>query len=307
MPPLNSVNPDDNVPQDEAWLRDYVTAKSSRAEDKEKLAITLAEIGGADNPDASEQIEPTQLSSLKKRQDTTDRTGITTDRGNARTEIAQAQINEELRRQNASRLDKVKMQATDQLVSPLQQKVQDGLTFISNAPTGSVAFLVIIIIGLLFLIVNVDGKGTTRLKQLWYMLMGRATLNGRVSLTGGSSSSSTQVQGNNGIGIDNGSSTGQGNGTLPAAGKGTIKVNLDKFQKDQNKLNTDLLIGNINGDIVDQWGGLSANNQLQIDVVNKAAPNIIKNDLNTLQASLNKLNDPLYNTDYTSIYRDLGL
>jgi Fe2+ transport system protein B len=50
--------------------------------------------------------------------------------------------------------------------------------------TGGISLLLVIIVILMFVVVQVNSAGDTRLKQLWYMLNGRTNLKGKVTLTG---------------------------------------------------------------------------------------------------------------------------
>ncbi len=73
----------------------------------------------------------------------------------------------------------VVVEHVDKGITPLVDKV-------SNASTvGGIGLLVAIIVFLLFVVVQVNAAGDTRLKQLWYMLNGRAKLEGAVFPTGG--------------------------------------------------------------------------------------------------------------------------
>jgi hypothetical protein len=54
----------------------------------------------------------------------------------------------------------------------------------SMKTTGGIALLLVILALLMFIVVRVNSVGDTRLKQLWYMLNGRTSLQGKVTLTG---------------------------------------------------------------------------------------------------------------------------
>jgi hypothetical protein len=96
--------------------------------------------------------------------------------------------------------------AADRQKRGLQGAAQDTLHTVSQntgmladkvgamSTVGGIGLLVAILIFLLFVLVPVNAQGDTRLKLLWYMLNGKAVLQGRVTPTGvnpaGTSSSS---------------------------------------------------------------------------------------------------------------------
>ena len=69
----------------------------------------------------------------------------------------------------------------------LETNVQPALQKIGTLPTlGGIGLMVGILAVLLLIVVRVNAQGDTRLKQFWYMLNGRATLQGRVEPAKGS-------------------------------------------------------------------------------------------------------------------------
>src|SRR5438270_7640746 len=77
--------------------------------------------------------------------------------------------------QRVSQVTKNMGQNAGEKVGPLADRV-------GSLPTvGGVGFLLVILAILLFTVVQVNAQGDTRLKQLWYMLNGRATIKGRVN------------------------------------------------------------------------------------------------------------------------------
>jgi len=310
-----------DITDDDEYLQEFVTANSDGKDDKSRLQKVVDSIGGVsddtgtteDDKAVSEFIANTdphnpQVIKLKRLQAQSDKLNIETDRARAKQEAEQLSENQALRDENATPQQKLASNLNEKVATPVKSKVASGIAKVSSLPTvGSVGLLLGILIFLLFVVVNVDGKGMTRMKQLWYMVNGRAFLKHRVSPTKGSSDA-TGVAGANLPGVNNGSSTGQGNGTLPGPTNrtGTGKVDLNKFQADSSQLQRDLLIGNFNGDIVDQWGATSALFTLNQDVKSGAKPATLQTDLRALQTPLNKLNDPMYNSDYKNVYGDLG-
>lgn len=71
-----------------------------------------------------------------------------------------------------------------QSIDPLLKQTGKTIDNFSTARTvGGIGLLIFILIFLLFIIVEVNSQGDTRIKQLWYMLVGRAQLVGRKQLT----------------------------------------------------------------------------------------------------------------------------
>ncbi|SRR6266487_625233 len=107
---------------------------------------------------------------------------------------------ERAERRRAIRTGAVIVEHVDKGISPLADKI-------GSAPTvGGIGLLVAVIVLLLFVVVQVNAEGDTRLKQLWYML------NGRASLIGAKKPSGTQT-------VATESTTGvQGNIPMPASG-----------------------------------------------------------------------------------------
>lgn len=83
---------------------------------------------------------------------------------------------------------------------------------------GGIGLLLAVLIFLLFVVVQVNSEGDTRLKQVWYMLNGQASLQGRVQPGGGASGTF-----GNGTTPPNQPTTGQGTITTlvsPSNGNG---------------------------------------------------------------------------------------
>lgn len=69
----------------------------------------------------------------------------------------------------------------------LERNVQPALEKVGTLPTlGGIGLMVGILAVLLLIVVRVNAQGDTRLKQFWYMLNGRATLQGRIEPARGS-------------------------------------------------------------------------------------------------------------------------
>lgn len=69
-------------------------------------------------------------------------------------------------------------------ISSASEKIDPLIDKVGTLPTyGGLLLLVLILAILLFTVVRVNDQGDTRLKQLWYMLNGRATIKGRQNVT----------------------------------------------------------------------------------------------------------------------------
>ncbi len=92
------------------------------------------------------------------------------------------------------------IRATEIAIGSVSSGIRPLIDKIGSAPVpGGIGLLIAIIVLLLFVVVQVNAEGDTRLKMLWYMLNGRASLIGSVPVTGVSTTgteSTTGAQGN---------------------------------------------------------------------------------------------------------------
>jgi len=104
----------------------------------------------------------------------------------------------ERQRQRAARQQGIR--ATEIAIGSVSSGIRPLVDRVGAASTpGGIGLLIAIIVLLLFIVVQVNAEGDTRLKQLWYMLNGRARLVGAVHPTGTGTTateSTTGVQGN---------------------------------------------------------------------------------------------------------------
>jgi hypothetical protein len=84
-------------------------------------------------------------------------------------------------KQDSKRLTDIVSRNTDK-AGELTGKAADRIG--SMKTTGGISLLLVILALLMFIVVRVNAAGDTRLKQLWYMLNGRTSLQGKVTLTG---------------------------------------------------------------------------------------------------------------------------
>lgn len=93
-----------------------------------------------------------------------------------------------------STLDRIG-ETTRTAVEPLVQKANSAADRIGSLPTmGGIGLLLAVLMIILFTVVIVNKQGDTRLKMLWYMLVGRTTLQGRVNLQAQDQSTLNEVE-----------------------------------------------------------------------------------------------------------------
>jgi hypothetical protein len=96
---------------------------------------------------------------------------------------------ERAERRRAIRAGAVIVEHVDKGIGPVADKI-------GSAPTvGGIGLLVGVIVLLLFIVVQVNAEGDTRLKQFWYMLNGRAQLIGAKKPSGAQTSATESTKG----------------------------------------------------------------------------------------------------------------
>jgi hypothetical protein len=164
------------------------TAAEKKAEQKETEAADLT-----NNPPGDKEQEAQQKQAISD-----------AEKAQQKQESNQKQAQLDVARRN-----KAAMSSTQRLINrantataPILQRAGGVVDQVSASRTpGGIGFLVIILIFLVFVVVVVNQKGDTRIKQLWYLMLGRATLTGRVTpdiSTNTSSSSSSSSSGTTG-------------------------------------------------------------------------------------------------------------
>lgn len=109
--------------------------------------------------------------------------------------------------------------AKGSFVDPVIENAGGVVNSISSASTaGGVGLLLVILMFLLLVIVQVNAAGDTRLKQFWYMLNGRATLNGRVDVVKGSTVSTGDGSTSAATPVASAPATGDGGGVIDMIG-----------------------------------------------------------------------------------------
>src|SRR6266700_6386425 len=118
----------------------------------------------------------------------------------AYTDAEREQRKQERERQQQRAARQRGIQAANITMNSINSGTQSLIDRVSAAPVpGGIGLLVAVIVLLLFVVVQVNAEGDTRLKQLWYMLNGRASLIGAKKPSGTqtvATESNTGVQGN---------------------------------------------------------------------------------------------------------------
>jgi hypothetical protein len=118
----------------------------------------------------------------------------------AYTDAEREQRRQERERQQQRAARQRGIRATEIAMESVNSGTQRLIDKIAAAPVpGGIGLLVAVIVLLLFVVVQVNAEGDTRLKMFWYMLNGRATLIGAKKPTGTETTateSTTGVQGN---------------------------------------------------------------------------------------------------------------
>lgn len=95
----------------------------------------------------------------------------------------QKAVDEQIQDEDVSQVEAGRRVVTG-AISSASEKIDPLIDKVGTLPTyGGLLLLVLILAILLFTVVRVNDQGDTRLKQLWYMLNGRATIKGRQNVT----------------------------------------------------------------------------------------------------------------------------
>jgi hypothetical protein len=171
---------------DEEFLINYidkggkVESKTGTPIDADNLDEYLKTVGGG-------RPETTKLHQRAKKADAAD----TQLEDAEQAEREQNRINKMREREQLARQGKIIgaagqgiRSAKGNLIDPILTKAGGAVDWASNIKTyGGIGLLLALLIFLLFVVVQVNAQGDTRMKQLWYMFNGRATLQGRVNIT----------------------------------------------------------------------------------------------------------------------------
>lgn len=184
------------IPVDEQFLKDYA-AKGGKITDKEsgKTVTDVDELVGK-VADSGDGTTPTQERLHKRAVAKNAADTAKEDAAKAEKEAARIErLREQERKKKLGKAGRVYSAVSREAqsnVDPLISKAGQAVDAVSNWRTlGGIGLLLAILIFLLFVVVRVNQKGDTRIKQLWYMLNGRAYLLGRQSVQHGSSSGSS--------------------------------------------------------------------------------------------------------------------
>lgn len=181
------------------------TAAEKKADDQQEQAEELAK-----NPPGDKKQEAEQKKALKD-----------AEKAKEKQEADQKRAQQEVARRNKENLNTAQrlISKANQATAPVLQRAGEVVDRVAASRTpGGIGLLIVILIFLLFVVVVVNQAGDTRLKQLWYMLTGRASLQGRVTPNGASSSSSNSSSSSSSSSSNSGSSSSSSSSSsdLPA-------------------------------------------------------------------------------------------
>jgi flagellar biosynthesis GTPase FlhF len=182
-----SVDKKGNVHVDEAFLAEYVKnggevkTQNGTPIDEDSL---LNEVG-KDHKDTTKKADELhkEVEQVTKEDD----------KQNKENEKLEKKKQEEIRKaeEQAKRIKKQQISTAQHIAStakkvsdPIVKQSSELVNHLSKASTvGGIGLLLFILIFLLFIVVEVNANGDTRIKQLWYMLVGRASLKDKVQIT----------------------------------------------------------------------------------------------------------------------------
>ncbi len=182
---------------DDQFLKDFL-AKGGKAEtvsgtpvDEGNVDALLEEAGSSGG--TPKQAALHQKAVGKGMADTTKEDADKALKEQERNERLRAQ---ELRKQRGKAIDvasKISSGVQTSVIDPVISKAGNAADRIASLRTiGGIGLLLVILVFLLFVVVQVNSAGDTRIKQWWFMLNGRAHLQGRQTVgPGGQPSSST--------------------------------------------------------------------------------------------------------------------
>ncbi len=190
-----------NISVDESFLKNFI-GKGGKATDiasgqqistpveaDEYLKGHVASKNTEKLADASMSEDEARVRSLNRRSDRL-----------AYTDAEREQRKQERERQQQRAARQRGIAAANITMDSINSGTQRLIDRVSAAPVpGGIGLLVAVIVLLLFVVVQVNAEGDTRLKMFWYMLNGRASLVGSKKPTGVTTStteSTTGVQGN---------------------------------------------------------------------------------------------------------------
>jgi hypothetical protein len=196
---------EDLLTVDDAFLKRYVDLQGARA--KVEDVTTGEQVDLADLSDVVEQQEDTAKSDKElnaalqrgkaqaRKEQALHRRAQKMDAASAEREAKEQEREAALQRKEAEREEDEKRarsirdvrHVTRGINQALQQNVQPAIERAGTLPTvGGIGLMVGILLLLLIVIIPVNAQGDTRAKQFWYMLNGRAKLQGAVSPVVGS-------------------------------------------------------------------------------------------------------------------------
>ena len=180
---------------------EYLKEYTRREEEKAKLKVKPEEIvndanteiekATEDTPDLAAQIKQRKLHRQAAKMDAED------EEIDSRKEQSEKEAKEKDRLDRSTKITDVTNRTLTSVGNNASQ-LQDRVA--SMKTTGGIALLLVLLAVILITIVQVNAQGDTRLKQIWYMLNGRSTLQGKVEINPGGAGASFGNSDGNGAG-----------------------------------------------------------------------------------------------------------
>ncbi len=195
---------DKGIPVDEQFLKDFADkggkiedkASGSEVSDVDKLLEEVAD-------KSPSEVTPNQVQLHKRAVKKNAADTTREDEAKAQKEAARIErLREQERKQRLGKAERiystVSKEVQGNVTDPMISRAGAFVDRVSALETiGGIGLLLAILIFLLFVVVRVNQQGDTRIKQLWYMLNGRASLAG--SQLGGAASADFGPGGTSGV------------------------------------------------------------------------------------------------------------
>ena len=164
------------------FLKERVSQQEIRKQQQTPKTTSVVESSTTflEDVTSDERTASVMQNKLHKRAQSADAADLEKDTRQQQKEEEERLKEEERKRQGQSQdiRDRVSRAAT-----VTSERISPAIDRVGALPTvGGIALLVAILIVILFTVVKVNPQGDTRMKQIWYMLNGRATIQGRVNV-----------------------------------------------------------------------------------------------------------------------------
>ena len=190
---------DKGITVDEKFLQDFI-AKGGVAETPTGKPVDANNVDKilADYTNTSAKTTPTKAPSPITTEDRIEEERVKQqDRETTRADQAAQRAEEQRLAQQKEAAKTLSGSAANFIDTTVVAPGRNAAVWIGSLKTvGGVGLLLVILFVLLFTVVQVNAAGDTRMKQLWYMLLGRANLQGRITPEPPVAQSTTQIEKN---------------------------------------------------------------------------------------------------------------